>query len=359
MTQLFGDIRALLHETTDARSWELLCEKLDGVGLDELESIYLPYMMAHLDRWSDVRRLAPWRWIEGALRREAESVAKLRIVRAVDLSWRRLRHDQLDRLLSHAPLSGITHLYLDSCRLSPAALGKIVHHEAFESLKVLSLARNPLSRDGVAVLSSASALRDVVALDLEGCFLDDASVAGVLDATCFQRLESLDLSGNVLGVEAMEALAGSAQRETLRALNLTGCVARQGARIARGGPLLDVLATGGAWTQLEQLELAQWGLDVASVGGLDSALCTRLLVLDLNGSALLERGASRLAACEALGHVEVLDVGRNRIGDEGAQALVAPGSRLRALKQVNLAWNGVTAAMVRRLQEAGCEVISS
>lgn len=359
MSQLFGDIRALLHEPTDARSWELLCEKLDAVSLDELEAIYLPYLVAHLDRWSDVHRVAPWRWIEGALRRDVRSLVKLRIVRTVDLSWRRLRHDQLDRLLSHAPLSGVTHLYLDSCRLSPAALGKVVHHEAFESLRVLSLARNPLSRDGVAVLSSASALRDVVSLDLEGCFLDDASVDGLLKATCFQRLESLDLSGNVLGVDAMEALAGSAQRETLHALNLTGCVARQGARIARGGPLLDVLAMGGAWPGLEQLELAHWGLDAQSVGVLDSGLCARLCVLDLNGSALLERGAIKLAACEALGNVEVLDVGRNRIGDEGAQALVAQGSRLRDLKQVNLAWNGVTAAMVRRLQESGCEVISS
>lgn len=358
MSPRFGEVRALLHERADERSWELLCELLDGVAPDEVRDVYVPYLQAHLERWPDVHRVAPWRWLEGALARDRVSAAKMEIVKVVDLSLRRLRRDQLKRLLGLKMWSGVTHLYLESCRLSPASLELLVHHEALAGLRVLSLSRNPLSRDGAAVLAAASAFHGLKSLDLEACFLDDKGLSGVLDSACFARLEHLDLSANVLGVEAMETLSVCPQREVVRELNLTGCVAPQGARLARGGPLLDVLTSPDKpWPMLHQLELGHWGLEARSVRSLNRTMCASLRLLDLNGSALLRVGAERLAECEALEHVEVLDLGRNRIGDDGAQALIAPVTQLRALRQVILSWNGVTAAMRSRFDAVGCELV--
>ncbi len=358
MNERFGEVRALCHEPADEHSWVRLCELLDDVPIEALREVYLPYLATHLERWVAICRVAPWRWLEGALRRDAASIEKLSIARVIDLSWRQLRLDRFKRLLEHVPWTHITHLYLESCRLSPAMLSRLVQYEPLEHLEVLGLARNALSHAGAEALGQASTLNRLRVLDLEGCFFDGLDVASILDNRCFARLEQLDLSGNILGVEAMEALAGCPQRHTLELLNMTRCIAGDGARVARGGALLEVL-TGyveAPWPALRQLELGYWGLDADSVSVLDSLMCQGLETLDLNGSVLDARGARQLAACQALERLEVLDLRRNRLDDEGAQALVAPDAMLRSLRKVSLGWNRLSASMVQRLRRAGLEV---
>ncbi len=75
-------------------------------------------------------------------------------------------------------------------------------------------------------------------------------------------------------------------------------------------------------------------------------------------AAILQKGegASQLAAAPGDERVEVLVRSKRLLPGAGAQALVAPFSKLQALRKVSLGWNGLSASMVQRLQQAGLEV---
>ena len=342
----FSEVRALLHEPRDEDTWSALCVALEALSESALKGRYLPYIQALLEPWPEALRCVPWRWLELASQGDRRASLLIDLCRTLDLSWRPLKRAVLTRLLGALGRARpLRQLYLDSCRLSPSALALIARCEAFSEVRVLSLRHNPLSRDGAAALAeSASALRSLRELDLEACLLDDESLSVLLTSGPLSRLEALDLSANALGLEAMERLSQAPQRATLKLLNLSGCVQPRGRRHGAGGPLLGALSRGvEPWPHLRQLELARWGLRASDVALLKGPLLRsgQLRVLDLNANALGERGALALSRLEALCRLEVLDLGRNLIGERGALALIGPGSRLEALRHVDLRYNAL------------------
>lgn len=351
---LFGNIRALFHSPPDELHFEKLCALLEEASIEALEAVYLPYVLAHISYWEENQRVMPWQWIEGIMRGERRYILLAPLAAVLNLSWRKLRQDQLERILANMPLHHITHLYLEDARLTPSSLERIVHHEGLRHVRVLGLAHNPLSKDGAAVLAQASSLRAIEELDVERCVLDDDALEIVLQGPCFGQLRRLDLSANLFDVKGMEVLAAAPQRHTLEGLNLTSCLPSRGARGARGGAMFGILtAAETAWPALRQLELGWWGFGPRDAALFDTTMCGRLHLLDLQGSQLRVDGAQALSQCEALSQLQELDIRRNLIQDEGLLALVAPDSSLDELRRIHTGWNCISTALIEQLRARG------
>ena len=350
--ELFGNIRALFHSPPDELHFERLCVLLEEASLEELEAIYLPYVLAHLSYWEENQRVMPWRWVEGILRGERRHVLLAPLAAVLNLSWRKLRQDQLERIFSRMPLDHITHLYLEDARLTPSSLELIVHHPGLERVRVLGLAHNPLSKDGAAVLANASTLTSLEELDVERCVLDDAALGTLLEGRCMRRLRRLDLSANLFGVAGMELLAKAPQRETLEDLCLTSSLPSRGALGACGGAMFAVLtAPEVSWPLLRQLELGWWGFLPEDASVFETSMCEQVRLLDLQGSQLRAEGARGLARCQALSRLRELDIRRNLIEDEGLLELFSPQSTLVELRRVHTGWNRISTGVIARLEQ--------
>jgi hypothetical protein len=57
----------------------------------------------------------------------------------------------------------------------------------------------------------------------------------------------------------------------------------------------------------------------------ESGVLKRLKVLDLRGGTVTDAGARTLASCRDLRHLELLNLNRNCLGEEGIKALRATG----------------------------------
>jgi uncharacterized protein (TIGR02996 family) len=137
-------------------------------------------------------------------------------VRSLDLSGNMLAvNGRLARLLTDAPLDGLTHLNLGNNNLFADALGQVLRSPVAGRLTALDLSGNPLTDDGLRELAGTPALARLESLTVRNNEqTDDNSVhadgAAAIGATRhFPRLTRLDLSGHRVGDAGLVALIGS------------------------------------------------------------------------------------------------------------------------------------------------------
>ena len=278
----------------------------------------------------------------------------------------------LEALLLQGPsLLQLERLHLSSNHIGPRG-AQALGQASLPSLVELNLAHNPLHDEGAAAIAGAPLWQSVqrvdlsrcelhalgasalaqaqapalVELSLEGCPLGDAGLEALLGASWSQGLEALRLDACGIGAPGAQALAEAAHMERLRALSLRDN--------ALGERSCRALARATHLARLESLDLSDNPIGDEGLEALvEAALWPRLRELRLVAGQITSRGACALAlAKRPWAALEVLDLGGNRIGDEGGQAL-AQSDRLPALRQLELSANELGARGMAALLRAG------
>lgn len=275
---LFGDIRALLHDTPSEHGWDALTEIAHHLWREDpagLRTQILPYIDDHLTRWPDDMRECPRAWVEpmvsGAWRPHFHMVrslvgwsldqlgapdrlhpahlAHLAILhvrmgssdaarRVLGVAWERLREVALDLvgdatieplhiLLQGPAQSTLTTLSVRGAhtrRLRPMFVTEMATSLAAyapPALRRLSLRGFPIDPEHIDVLLDARVLDGVEVLNLDLCAIGDEGMRRLFQADHLWALRHLSVSGCEIGPVGAEALADSALSEQLQTLVMT------------------------------------------------------------------------------------------------------------------------------------------
>jgi hemoglobin-like flavoprotein/Ran GTPase-activating protein (RanGAP) involved in mRNA processing and transport/tRNA A-37 threonylcarbamoyl transferase component Bud32 len=326
---------------------------------------------ALLASWPDALRVAPIGWWEAAHR--GEDCPTWPLVRALDLSGRGLRDEDVKELASNRALRNITWLNLAHNEIGNDGLSALAVSPHAASLRHLDVSHNRLSSGVVAVLASSTTLTRLASLALCGNGLGRLA-ADALAATRLP-LQDLDLSDNALQTAGATALAGSPALARLRVLRLRDN--------AIGSDGAGAIATSPALSGLRELDLSHNQIGAAGAATLAlSGNVSSLQVLRLAGNNLGLHGLELLLSSNRFGALETLDLSSNDIGAQGAMALASSpfARRLKALhlrdnalgdagiaallgaphmagvRRLDVAQNGLTAAGARLLGGAPPEL---
>jgi hypothetical protein len=317
----FGELRSLLQQAPDPERWSAICALLERWPAEELEASALPYALAHLERWPEFMRAAPWSWVQRAIL--GAELPCYQVVRALDLRLHQLRDDQFARLAVSPLLEPVCHLYLSGFKCDQARLQMLVRGQ-LQRLEVLYLDRCGVGDRGLEVLARWPGLRHHVReLGLEQCWLTRDGLAALADSEPTQ-LHTLDLGGNPIDAAALTRLASAPLRLQLQELSLDWCHGRRALIpalcVEPDWPALRVLDLEGLELQAPQLEqLSEWpglaGVRWLKLGWCNpgaagllalahSAYATSLRVLDLRRVMLPAPARAMLA--EQLPHARLL-----------------------------------------------------
>lgn len=290
-------------------------------------------------------------------------------VRALDLKRNELGGVGVDVMFSAASFGALEQLLLSSNHVGPRGC-RALAMASLPMLKELNIAYNGLGDEGLEALASATWFERLESLRLSGRQMSSAGAAALAKAKA-ERLKALSFSGGDLGDEGLSQLlcaawvcglerlelddcgigpAGAvalAQAEHMACLSVLSLRDNQlGARGARALALAKHLA------KLEVLDLSNNTIGDEGLEALvEASLWPKLRELRLVAAQITSRGACALAkAAKPFAALEVLDLGSNRIDDEGGQAL-AHSERLPALRRLELGANALgargMAALVR------------
>jgi hypothetical protein len=242
---LFGELRSALQGEASPVGWARVCEVMDVWPRVSVEERAVAYASSLLDRWPDVYRSAPWRWVQRvALGAE---LPMLELVRVLDLRNYPIRGSQLDKVLRSEVLQRrVSQLYIDEkgFGVEHAPLGAMLAATRWQRLESLYLDRSELGDRGARVLADAPWMATLRELSVERCWLTLAGLKPLLGAT--SGLKVLDLGGNPVkrrDVEALELVSAHVE-----ALSLDWCAGRE--------EVVDALCEQQGWGALRELDLA-------------------------------------------------------------------------------------------------------
>jgi uncharacterized protein (TIGR02996 family) len=219
------------------------------------------------------------------------------------------------RALAGSPhLAGLRQLSLRSCRLSTAAV-KVLASSFGDSLRSLTLGRNPIGHEGAEHLAQAPRLAGLRELEVSGCGLTAWSVKALTWSPHLVGLRTLCFGEDALGDDALLALGACPARPHLKTLSLRGC-----------GLTDDGLGSVRSWANLPAL-----------------------VHLDLAINNIGDMGARRLADSPLLQKLVHLDLSNTAVTSEGVRVILASerGRRLQSLALESVSLDDETRAMVR------------
>lgn len=334
MSPDFGELRSLMQRPPDEDSWDRLCALIDQWPDERFMREALPYIEAHISRWDDLHRAAPWGWMERLM--QAKPLPGLGLVKTLDLRSRRLRQDQIERILCSDWTDQLTQAYLPYMSLNADTLALLADHGSWRKLRILSLDQNRLGSKGPQPLHGCAwpALEE---LYLEGVFMGVQGFVAALDAPWQQTLHTLDASNFIFGAHGLPLRLDVSH------------IKRLYFNWVRPAPAAWATLIDWPWESLEVLSLEGRELSLDELGQfLSSPMAEGLKLLGLNWNTIGPTGAKLLAHASSLARLEGLDLRRNSITDEGARALMdAPWfGQLRSLR---LEKNQLSAPMAQRL----------
>jgi Leucine-rich repeat (LRR) protein len=294
--------------------------------------------------------------VEHTPRRWADVPPRYREIRHIDLSGGAVRNEELEMF---ARLDTLQSLSLSGTAVDDEGLVQLAELKA---LKRLDLSKTAVGDKGLARLKNLSQLRD---LDLRGTKVTDAG----LEALTGLPLESLRLSNTMVGDAGIEKLAAV---QTLKSLSVDGTrVTDEGYRalgkafaanpidkndldaelslarkLLRGGATISIVPEVASADKIppisdvEDLPREKFfitGIDAAGSAEVDDDLVpqfkmlTRLTDLDLDGSAVTEKGLAHLKQIPTLRTVQL---GYLRVAAESVQSLKV------ALSDAEVKWEG-------------------
>jgi Ran GTPase-activating protein (RanGAP) involved in mRNA processing and transport len=297
----------------------------------------------------------------------------------IDLSYNPIGGVGVRELASAKHLDALRELCLSSCDLDSGALGALAHAAFFGRLRRLDVDNNKLVGDAIAPLFDAERMPDELrlgsnALGAAGAAaiaggagpstkrlsLDssDLGAEGAARLSAYPHpLEMLDLSHNAVGDEGLRALASG----TLRAGSLVvshDAISHVGIRALVEWPLVSLaLGSNALDDEAARILAASAPETLASLDLKDNDITSAglvALVMGLEGLTSLDVARCRMGAFPELPpsmrNLERLELGDNRLGDEGTQALLnVQAEHLRALC---VARNRITAPALEALSGA-------
>jgi|GEM_PF-3911253 len=299
----------------------------------------------------------------------------------IDLSYNPIGSAGARSLSAAKHLGALRELRLGGCDLDGAALGALARAKFFPQLCLLDVESNKLEGAAIGPLfegdttpeelhlgsnplgaAGAAAIAQGAKPSTKRLILDSAELgeegARAL-AACPHPLDVLLLSQNDLGDEGLGALASG----SLRAKSLTvthDSISRDGlaALLEARWPLASLSLASNALDDEAARILAEAGpdtLETLELGDNDlSAVGLGLLVERLDGLTSLDLGTNRVGAFRELApsmrKLEHLDVSDNRLGDDGARALLAV--QAEHLRSLSVARNGFGASALESLSGA-------
>ena len=203
---MFGEVRSLLQHKPDAEVWESLCQQLsDWRGPEDLESVVIPYILAHIQEWPHHLRSTPLRWKEGLVR--GANLPFARLIKHLDASHMGLRNEDL-LTLARAPVMA----HVASIDFSHNAIGwRGLSHfldqtRHLERLRALSFDHTGIGVEGIRLLAQTQSLRDLEALSLRAVQTSPEGIRALMQSPSLKALTKLALSKNGLVERHMAAL---------------------------------------------------------------------------------------------------------------------------------------------------------
>lgn len=236
----------------------------------------------------------------------------------------------LAALLGGPYLSGVRRLGLGQNGITAAGLA--LFGSAPLELAELSLAANPLGRDGARALGLALSRLGLTGLDVSDCQLTADALAGLI-AAAPPRLSRLQAAGNLLE----QPLATDAAAPALRYLDVSRC------RLGAGG--LAALLGFAFARSLDELVADGNAIDDDGLAAVARSLheLPALTRLRLRDNGLSARLFTTLAATSVSRRLVALDVAENQVGDDVA-SLVTAADDWHRLQHLNLADNMISFA---------------
>ena len=284
----------------------------------------MPYIEGHLQRWTDEQRKVPSQWIRDLAR--DTPVPWMMITKTLNLrgynsprgySWSSSRVEiDFKDFFSREELVHIHRLDLGENKLEEGDLRALVESTRLESLTHLELQRNTFEHDGMKHLMH---LKPLAYLGLRKCKLNDAHIDQLCAGEHMHQLKSLDLFGNKITALSVRTLDERAPN--LESLNL-----------GNNPDLLNTLTRHFSFENLHTLNIERTALEA---GDLEVLLANNTYAhLNLWDTNLKDIAPLLGKYAENLQHLESLNLGKNKLGDDELKALVAVD--FTQLKQLNL-----------------------
>lgn len=234
----------------------------------------------------------------------------------------------LGLLLNSANLTEITRFKLTSERLGSHGPEMLADQCRWDQLTELELCNCEITEQGYRALSQAKWLSRLTTLKLEQLAMKPNAAVGFFKHAKLNALTILSLTHNRLGVEGIRALSESNNLDELRILNLD--------RNQLNDSAIKALATFRG-RNLESLVLAQNEIGDEGAKGLGNVEAFgQLRKLNLGCNKLSKFGIRELFAPGILSGLHELTLSRNRLNDQGIQALAIRSKDLPKLQRLNL-----------------------
>jgi hypothetical protein len=249
----------------------------------------------------------------------------------LNLSRNVLSPDALDSLGSTGTLQGLRRLILDGCELNADHAAALFGGGLLDRLDGMSLGSDPaLDGEAVRVLVSRPGFSRFRMLHLALCPVGDAGCRAVAESRHVAGLEAIALTRAGVSGDGIAALLSSERLPALTTLMLprTDLDPAAVAAFTASAPVIP----------LARLDLSYCPIGDAGVGLLaQSPLSAGLTHLRSNECDIGDASGAALAAGN-VANLRQLDLGRNRITDEGAAAL-ARSPQLAKLERLNVSRN--------------------
>jgi len=233
----FGELRALLYEGTEARSWTGICASL-STWPDESLHTAIEYANAHLAEMPASERVSPEPWAASlvsprnrhrlALRGLGKAVTegadpRLQVCGELHFDGFPIKREDAEALMGSAHIGHIRGLSFYDSHIYAEAIASLLKRDAFPVLERLSVARMAFGLRVWRQLLGAPWLARVVEYGFDDCGLGDEHVEVLVASGRLRGVRALSLMSNALGGRAIEALARCRDLESLESLDLRYC----------------------------------------------------------------------------------------------------------------------------------------
>ncbi|MCB9644632.1 MAG: hypothetical protein H6728_16280 [Myxococcales bacterium] len=315
--------RWLEHKASE-EAWFALCtylEESEGLSLEEVQTALSS------EAWSNVRRLAPERWLvkeifgeepvpwlacanefcaAGGIYDSEKLLHTLdrpqeRTWRGISLSYTPMRPDHLRALFASESLSNPQALHLESCGLSDKLLEDLAKLGRWDQLKMLDLSNNDISHKGLLPLLQSQACRSLVQLTLSRAKIGTKGLRSILREDGLPHLQELQLFDTKLDSVSMREFRSNASVRSLVSLDLSNN------RLGQSG--IKQLVESPHFTGLTKLTLDRCDIDDKALETLlEAPWLGQLQQISLAANPLTTKGAQLLAQAIEQGKLPQLQV---------------------------------------------------
>ena len=220
----FGEVRSLVNTTQDearAEAWPKLIKAMKKAlkeRPDEVNDVWLPYVLQGLERWPDRLRVAPREWMNTVIRGDQVGVL-MSMVTAIDADY--VPNPRFQRLCARRDVTWVRHLRFAGFKFKLASAKALGDSEAFTNLRALELLNISIGAHKLRAIMSGGFVEGLTDLRIARCGLGRKDLPAMFSVASFPSLARLDLSNNfAMDVDSLEAL-GAADLPSLRELDLT------------------------------------------------------------------------------------------------------------------------------------------